>query len=136
MHHLPRSTLPGPGPCEFAELGWRNILPVDLQRRRSSHGESLSGMFRAPHSDVLLEPFRPEPQLRSLEWRFERDLDLPALEFKLDQLQANRTLAQRRQAQRPHMDAYGFIDLNFAQECAPAHVEGCAMRGHLSRVAH
>src|SRR5271169_3836621 len=84
MHDLPRSTLPGPRSCEFAELGWRNIPPVDLQRGCSSHSEALSGIFRPPYADVLLEPFRPELEVRSLERRFERDLDLPLLEFKLD----------------------------------------------------
>src|SRR5271167_1614292 len=76
MHHLSRSTLPGPGPCELAELGRWNIPPVDAQRRRGSHGEALSGILRAPYADVLLEPFRHQFELRSRERRFKRNLGL------------------------------------------------------------
>jgi hypothetical protein len=55
---------------------------------------------RAPHAEILIEPFRDEPKIDTLKRRFERDLDLPVLDLQLDQLQPNRALAYGYKAQR------------------------------------
>ena len=67
-------------------------MAVDLQRRCGGHGDALAGMLGAPHAEILIEPFRDEPEIDTLKRRFERDLDLSVLDLQLDQLQPNRAL--------------------------------------------
>ena len=63
-------------------------------------------MLGAPHAEILLEPLGYEPEIQPFERRFERDLDLSVLDLQLDQLQPNRALAQRHEAQRAQADAH------------------------------
>jgi hypothetical protein len=58
-----------------------------------------------PHAEILIEPFRDEPEIDTLTRRFERDLDLSVLDLQSDQLQPNRALAYGYKAQRVHADA-------------------------------
>ena len=90
----------------MAERGRRKIVAVDLQRRCGRHGEALAGTLGAPHAEILIEPLGDEPEVHPLERRFERDLDLSVLDLQLDQLQPNRALAERHEAQRAHVDAH------------------------------
>ena len=85
--------------------GRRKIVAVDLQRRCGRHGEALAGTLGAPHAEILIEPFRDEPEIHPLERRFERDLDLSVLDLQLDQLQPDRAFAQRHEAQGAQADA-------------------------------
>ena len=80
-------------------------MAVDLQRRCGSHGDALAGTLGVPHAEILIEPFRDEPEIDTLKRRFERDLDLSVLDLQLDQLQPNRALAYGYKAQRAQADA-------------------------------
>ena len=52
------------------------------------------------HAEILIEPFRDEPEIDTLKRRFERDIDLSVLNLQLDQLQSNRALIHGYKAQR------------------------------------
>jgi len=62
-------------------------------------------MLGVPQAEILIEPLDHEPEFYPFERRFERDIDHAALDLQLDQLQPNRALAQRHEAQRAQADA-------------------------------
>ena len=104
-HNLSGACFPAPGPFQSVDGGRRKIVAIDLQRRCGGHGDAFAGTLGAPHAEILIEPFRDEPEIDTLKRRFECDLDFPVLELQLDQLQPNRALAYGYKAQRAQADA-------------------------------
>jgi hypothetical protein len=51
-----------------------------------------------PHTEILFEPFGPEPRIGSLEGCLERNRYLALLNLQFRDLKAKRTLAQRHKA--------------------------------------
>jgi hypothetical protein len=103
--NLSGACFPAPGPFQVVDGGRRKIVAIDLQRRCGGHGDALAGTLGAPHAEILIEPFRDEPEIDTLKRRFERDLDLSVLDLQLDQLQSNRALILGYKAQRVKADA-------------------------------
>ena len=83
-------------------------------------------------------PFGYEPKVHSVERRLESDLDLSLFDLHLDQLQPNRALAQRHQAQCAQAEdaQFGCFQAGSAEQCALPQIECHAMRQHIARVMH
>ncbi len=90
----------------------------------------------APYAEILIDPLGDKPEFHPLERRFERDIDRAVLELPLDQLQPDRPLAHRHEAQRAHAQRQGAHRqlAGFTEQCASPHVERHAMRRHLAGV--
>jgi hypothetical protein len=68
-------------------------VTVDLQQRRCGDGDAAARTVGAPQAEIVVKPISDESEVHPFERRFESDLALSLLDFELDQLQPNGTLA-------------------------------------------
>src|ERR1700753_3443495 len=95
-------------------------------------------MLGAPDAEIWFDPLGHEIEVNAFKRGFEHDFACPVLDFELDELQPDRALAERYEAQRPGMDAQfaRFRVVTFGEHDASPHVEGHAVGRHISRMLH